>query len=163
MIVFYPFSIKVNKCSDNCNDTSDPYAKICIPDIVKSLNVKVFNLMTLINETKHIKWHETCKRICRLDKVICNSKQRSNEDKCGCECKELIDKGICDEEYFFNPSNCDCEYDKSWGIGENLDYSNCKYRKKLIDSLVEECTENIDETKLVNKTLNKNKNKDQCS
>ena len=111
--VFYPFSIKVNKCSDNCNDTSDPYAKICIPDIVKSLNVKVFNLMTLTNETRHIKWHETCKHICRLDKVICNRKQRSNEDKCGCECKELIDKGICDKGYFFNPSNCDCEYDKS--------------------------------------------------
>ena len=51
----------------------------------------------------------------------------------------------------------------SCGIGEYLDYSNCKCWKKLIDPLAEECTENIDETKLVNKTLEKNENKDQCS
>ena len=51
------------------------------------------------NETRHIKWHETCKCICRLDKIICNSKQRWNEDKCRFECKELIDKGVCDKGY----------------------------------------------------------------
>ena len=27
--VFYPFSIKTSKCSGNCNDINDPYAKIC--------------------------------------------------------------------------------------------------------------------------------------
>ena len=58
--IFYPFSIKTNKCSDNCNNISDPYAKICVPDTVKNLNVKVFNLMSLTNETRHTKWHETC-------------------------------------------------------------------------------------------------------
>ena len=42
--IFYPFSIKVNKCNGNCNNINDPYAKICVPDIVKNLNVKVFNL-----------------------------------------------------------------------------------------------------------------------
>ena len=52
--IFYPFSIKVNKCKGNCNNISDPYAKICVPDVVKNLNVKVFNLMTLNNETRHI-------------------------------------------------------------------------------------------------------------
>ena len=66
--------------------------------------------MTLTNETRHINWHESCKCICRLDPVICNNKQRWNEDKCRwfvcffffykcrCECKELIDKGVCDKE-----------------------------------------------------------------
>ena len=44
--IFYPFSIKVNICNGNCNSISDPYAKICVPDIVKNLIVKVFNLMT---------------------------------------------------------------------------------------------------------------------
>ena len=53
--IFYPFSIKVNKCSGNCNNISDPYAKICTPDIVKNLNVKVLNLMTLTNERRHKK------------------------------------------------------------------------------------------------------------
>ena len=53
--IFYPFSIKINKCSANCNNISDPYARICVPDKVKNLNVKVFNLTSLNNETRHIK------------------------------------------------------------------------------------------------------------
>ena len=35
--IFHPFSIKTNKCSRNCKNINDPYAKICIPDIVKKL------------------------------------------------------------------------------------------------------------------------------
>ena len=53
--VFYPFSIKTSKCSGSCNNINDPYAKICVPDVVKDLNVKVFNLMSRTNETRHIK------------------------------------------------------------------------------------------------------------
>ena len=64
--VFYPFSIKVNKCSGSCNNTNDPYAKLCVPDIVKNINVKVFNLLSRISETRHVIWHETCKCVCRL-------------------------------------------------------------------------------------------------
>ena len=148
--IFYPFSIKVNKCNGNCNNINDPYAKICVPVSAKNLNVKTFNLMTLTNETRHIKRHETCKCISRLDKIICNSKQRLNKDKCRCECKELIDKGVCDKGFIFNPSNCECECDKSCGIGEYLDYFNCKCRKKLVDPLIEECTENIDRVTIDN-------------
>ena len=59
--MFYPFSIKVNRCSGNCNNINDPYAKIFVPDNVKNVNVRVFNLMPRTNETRHIKWHETCK------------------------------------------------------------------------------------------------------
>ena len=107
--MFYPFSIKVNKYSGNCNNINDPDAKICVPDIIKDLKVRVLNLMSRTNETRHIEWYKTCKCICRLDKIICNSKQRWNEDKCRCECKELIDKGAYDKGYVWNPSNCGCE------------------------------------------------------
>ena len=58
--IFYPFSFKINKCSGSCNNIKNSYAKICIPDVIKDLNVKIFNLMSRINETRHIKWHETC-------------------------------------------------------------------------------------------------------
>ena len=85
--IFYPFSVKIDKCSGNCNNIDDPYAKICIPDVIKNLNVKVFNLMSLTNETRCIEWHKTYKCICRLDGIICNEKQRWNEDRCKCECK----------------------------------------------------------------------------
>ena len=161
--VFYPFSIKTSKCSGSCNNINDPYAKMCVPDVVKNLNVKVFNLMSRTNETRHIKWHETCKCKCRLDASVCNNKQRWNDDKCWCECKELIDQVVCDKGYIWNPSNCECEYDKSCDVGEYLDYENCKCRKRLVDKLAEECTENIDETKLAEVALFEHVNECVCS
>ena len=142
--VFFPFSIKTSKCSGSCDNINNPQAKLCVPDLVKNLNVKVFNLMSRTNETRHIEWHETCKYKCRLDAGVYNNRQRWNDDKCRCECKELIDKGVCDKGSNWNPSNCDCEYGKSCDVGECLGYENCKCRKKLINKLVEECTENID-------------------
>ena len=160
---FYPFSIKTIKCSGSCNNINDPYAKICVPDAVKDLNVKVFNLMSRTNETRHIKWHETCKCQCRSDAIVCNNKQHWNKDKCRWECKELIDKGVCDKEYAWNPSNCECKYDKSCHVGEYLDYENCKCRKRLEDKLVEECNENIDETRLTGVALFEHVNECACS
>ena len=73
--VFYPYSIKVSKCSGSCNNISNPYAKLCIPDVVKKINVKVFDLLSRINKTRQILWHETCKCVCRLSVAVCNSKQ----------------------------------------------------------------------------------------
>ena len=124
--IFYPFSIKINKCSGNCNNINNPYVKIRVPDITKNLNVKVFNLMQRTNETRFIEWHEKCRCECRLDEIVCNNKQRWNKNKCRCECKELIDKGICHKGFIWNPSNCECECNKNCDIGEYLDYENCK-------------------------------------
>ena len=95
--MFYPFSIKVNKCNDNCNNINDPYGRICVPDIIKNINIKVFNLMSRTNETRSIKQHKKCKCIRRLDKIICNNKQKWNKNKYRCECKELINKSLCNE------------------------------------------------------------------
>ena len=52
--VFFPFSIKTSKCSRNCNNINDPYTKMYVLDVVKNVNVKVFNLMSRTNETRHI-------------------------------------------------------------------------------------------------------------
>ena len=52
--VFYLLSIKVNKCSGSCNIINDPMAKLCAPDVVKDLNLKVFNMLSRINETRKI-------------------------------------------------------------------------------------------------------------
>ena len=100
------YDVKINKCSGSCNNIYDLYAEMCIPDVIKNLNLKVFNLMPRTNETRHIKFHETCKCTCRLDASVCNKKQRWNEDKCRCEYKELIDKGVCDKAFIWNASNC---------------------------------------------------------
>ena len=86
--MFSPFSIKTGKCSGSCHNINDPYAKLCVSDVVKILKVRVFNLMSRTNKTRHIEWQETCKCKCRLDSSVCNNKQRWNEDKCWCKCKE---------------------------------------------------------------------------
>ena len=103
--VFLTFCIETSKCSGHCNDINYPYANICVPDVVKILNVKVSNLMSRTNETRLTEWHETCK--CE-SKFRENDKQRWNKHKCRCECKELIDKGVCDKGFICNPSYCEC-------------------------------------------------------
>ena len=65
----------------------------------------------------------------------------------------MIDRGICDKGFIWNPSHCECEYDKSCDVGEYLDYANCKCWKKLVDKLVEECTENTDQVKIAGMAL----------
>ena len=113
--------------------------------------------MSRTNKARHVKWHETCKWKCRLNASAFSNKQRWNEDKFMCECEELIDKGICDKGFIWNPSSCKCECDKSCDIGEYLDYSSCKCRKKLVDKLIEEYTKRIDEVEITEITQDKNK------
>ena len=74
--VFFPFSVETSKCSGSCNNINYPYGKICVPDIVKNLNVKVFNLMSRTNENRFIEWHEICKCECKFGENFWNNKQR---------------------------------------------------------------------------------------
>ena len=59
---FYPYSITTNKCKGSCNTINDPYAKLCVLDTIKNINVKVLNLLSRTNEVRHIELHKTCKR-----------------------------------------------------------------------------------------------------
>ena len=88
-------------------------------------------------------WHETCTCKFKLDESVFSGKRRRNSDKFRCECKELIEKGRCDDWFTWNSSVCEC--DKSYDIGEYLDYLNCKCRKRLTDKLVEKYDKDTDE------------------
>ena len=131
-----------------------------MPDIVKDTNIKVFNMLARINETRKITWHESCKCICRLTKAVCNNKQEWNENKCKCACKEdLIDKLVCGKGYIWNPSTCTCDCNKYCEVGQYLDYDNCICRKKLIDYLIEQSTNIVDienKNNLINNDNNDN-------
>ena len=72
--VFFPFSIETSKCSGSCNNINHPHANICVPDVVKKLNIKLFNLMSRTNETKYIEWYKTCKCECKFGENVCNKK-----------------------------------------------------------------------------------------
>ena len=104
MSLYFILSIKTSKYCGSCNNINDPYAKMCVPDVVKNLNVKMFHLMSKANETRNM-----CNCKCRLDASVCNNKQCQNADKCKCKCKKLIDKGVSDEGFIRNPTNCECE------------------------------------------------------
>ena len=65
--LFYPYRILINKYNGNCDDINNPYAKLCIPNVIKNINIKVFNLMSRNNERGHIEWQKTCIFKCRLN------------------------------------------------------------------------------------------------
>ena len=79
--------------------------------------------MLRTNETKNIKWHETCKCECRLDAIVCNNKQCWNKNK------DVCDIGVCHKDFIWNPSNCECECNKSCDFSEYLNYKNYKCKK----------------------------------
>ena len=66
---------------------NNPYTESCVSDVAKNLNVKVFNLISRTNETRHIEWHEMGKPKFRLDASFYNNKQRWNDDRSRCGCK----------------------------------------------------------------------------
>ena len=70
---------------------------------------------------------------------------------------------MCDKRFIWNPSNCECEYNRGCDVGEYLDYDNCKCRQKLVVSLIEECTETVEEVKLAKTTLAENESSYKCS
>ena len=58
-------------------------------------------------------------------------------------------KNIDVKGLIWNPSNFDCGCDKLCDVGKYLDYENCKCRKRLVDKLVEECSDNIDGNEMI--------------
>ena len=109
----------------------------------------------MLNETRNVLWHESCKCICKLNSSVCNNKQIWNGDTCRCDCNEHF-VGIinCTKGYTWNPSTCECQCDIWCKPGQYLDHKNCVCKNKLIGSVTEECTS------VINETMINNNNKD---
>ena len=127
-------------------------SKICIPKIIKNVNMQVYNFLMRLNETHNVLWHESCKCVCKLSSSVCNNKQIWNDDTCRCDCNEDF-AGIinCAEGYMWNPSTCECQCDHWCKQGQYLDHKNCVCKNKLIGRVIEECTSVINETMINNK------------
>ena len=50
--LFYPYNVLVHKCSGSCDTINDPMAKLCVPNIIKRINMKVYNFLMMLNETR---------------------------------------------------------------------------------------------------------------
>ena len=111
---------------------------------------------------RHIKWHETCKCKCRIDASVIINKGGMKIDA-GVNVKNWLRKVYVIKD-LFRIQVIECECDKLCVVGEYLDYENCKCRKKLVDKLVEECTENVKEVILVKITSaeDENNHKNKC-
>ena len=149
--LFYPYNVQVNKCSGSCNTLEDPMARICVPNIIKNVNMKVYNFLMRLNETRNILWHESCKCVCKLNSSVCDCKQIWNSDTCRCDCNEDF-AGIinCTKGYMWNPSTCACECDMWCKPGQYLDHKNCVCKSKLVGRIIGECTSVINKTMMNN-------------
>ena len=56
--LYYPFTVSVSKCGGSCNTIDDPYARVCVPNKVKNMNVKVLISMSGVNETRFLVQHD---------------------------------------------------------------------------------------------------------
>ena len=72
--IFYSFTAKFDNCCGSCNTNGDPHARDCVPNNVKNMNFKVFNLISGANETKFSFQQEWCQCKCELNESVCNLK-----------------------------------------------------------------------------------------
>ena len=150
--LFYLHKVLVNKCSGSCNTLDDPMARLCVPNIIKNVNIKVYNFLMRLNETRNVLWHENCKWVCQLNSSACSSKQIWNSDTCRCDCnKDFAGIINCTKGYMWNSSTCACECDMWCKSGQYLDHKSCVCKNKLIGRVIGECTNVINETIMNNK------------
>ena len=142
----YPYNVQVNKCSGNCNTLEDSMDRLCVPNIIKNVNMKVYNFLLRLNETRNVLWNESCKCVCKLNSSVCNS------DTCRCDCNEDFTGIInCTKGYMWNPSTCACECDMWCKPDQYLDHKNCVCKNILVGRVIAECTNVINETMINDK------------
>ena len=144
--LFYPYNVQVNKCSGSCNTLDNPIEKLFVPNVIKGLNMKVYNFLAMLNETRNVLWHESCKCVCKLNSSVCNNKQIWNS-------YTVIN---CAKGYTWNRSTCECQCDIWCKPSQYLDHKNCVCKNKLIGRLISECTSVINETIINNKDSGNN-------
>ena len=149
--LFYPYNVLVNKCSGSCDTINNPMAKLCVPNVFKRVNMQVYNFLMMLNETRNVLWHESCKCVCKLNSPVCNNKQIWNNDTCRCDCNEDF-AGIINytKGYTWNPSTCECQCDTWCEPEQYLDHKNCICKNKLVGRIISECTSIINETMMNN-------------
>ena len=78
---YYPFMISLNKSSGSCNNVFDDLsAKVCVPSKTKGVNVKIFDMITRINEAKTLVKHVLSDYKYKFDCTACNSNQKWNNE-----------------------------------------------------------------------------------
>ena len=69
--LFYPYNVLANKCSGSCDTINNPMAKLCVPGIIKRINMQVYNFLMRLNQTRSVLWYKSCKCVCKLNSSVC--------------------------------------------------------------------------------------------
>ena len=89
-LIYHLHMISLYKCNGNCNAINDLSTKICLPRETKRVNVKVFNMIARINETKALVKHISRDFKHKFDSTTCNLNQKWNNEACQCECTNYL-------------------------------------------------------------------------
>ena len=109
----YPFVVNLDRRNESCNMLNDTSSRICVINKIKVVNLRIFKMITGINESKTLTKHISYKCICKFDSRKCNSNQKGNNDKCQCEHKNLTEHHVCVKKVtFWNPVTCTSETGK---------------------------------------------------
>ena len=52
--LFYPYNVLVNKCSGGCNTLDNPMKKLCVPNVIKRVNMQVYDFLMRLNENRNV-------------------------------------------------------------------------------------------------------------
>ena len=73
------------------------------------MKIKCLNLISLVNETKFLYQHESRQHKYRLNKSVCNSKQKWNHNEFRCKnVKKIDDWASRKKDYVWNSSKRGC-------------------------------------------------------
>ena len=66
---YYPFAVKLDRCVGSCNTPNDLSNKLLVPNKTEDLNLRVFNVITGINESNMCDEVSRCLRGHRTKKL----------------------------------------------------------------------------------------------
>ena len=105
--------VSVNICDGSCKNINDQYARVCILNKIKYINVKRFTLMPGVNETRFLVQRKSCKCKSKCNCKLLQFKAKWNHNECWRECKESDDWSYLEKGYVRNLNKCDCECNKA--------------------------------------------------
>ena len=92
---YCPFEVKLDRCIGSFSTLYDFSNKVCALKEPEDLKLSMSNMIAEINESKKLAKHTSWESKRRFDETKCNSDQWWNNDKCQCECKNVMSKRSC--------------------------------------------------------------------
>ena len=72
----FPYKILFDRCIGSVNDKENSDLEVCLPDSIKNITVKSFDLLPKKSALKNTLFHKSCKCNCLLDEKVYNNKQK---------------------------------------------------------------------------------------